>query len=182
MKRLFAVLAICIIRLVLLPVDSAAQGDSVEHQVKAAFLYNFAKFVDWPPTAFSRPNDAITICLAGDAFAAELEKAVQGESLNGRRLVVRRIAAPEPLRGCHILYIDPSQTRRYAELPAIGSQPVLTVGESEDFIASGGMIRFVETGHRIHFQINPEAVDRASLKVSSRLLRLAEIVRPRGKE
>jgi len=160
----------------------AGQESNVEYQVKAAFLYNFAKFIDWPPTAFLRPDDPFTICLAGDPFAGALDKVIQGEVLNGRKLSIRRMTAADSAAGCQIVYVAPMQERRYAETNAVPlNSPILTVGETEDFINNGGMIRFIQTGHRIQFQINADAVSRTSLKVSSRLLRLAEIVRPKDK-
>jgi len=160
---------------------SAAQTSSVEYEVKAAFLYNFAKFVDWPARSFGRLNEAFTICVADEGFAGALEKVVQGETLNARRLAGRRIASPENMMGCHIIYIDSSRSRLIADMNALRDTPVLTVGETEEFINEGGMIRFIETGHRIHFQVNADAIERSPLKLSSRLLRLAEFVRPKRK-
>ena len=168
-----SVLAIC--------VGSAAQTSTVEYEVKAAFLYNFAKFVDWPPRAFADAGGPFAFCIAGDAFAGALEKVLDAERLNGRRLVVRRIAPTDNLQGCQIIYVEASASGQYSQITTLGNAPVLTVGETEDFIDSGGMIRFIETDRRIQFQINTEAAERASLKLSSKLLRLAEIVRPKGK-
>ena len=158
---------------------SMLQGPSTESQVKAAFLYNFAKFIEWPSQVFPRRDSGFTICLAGDPFEGALDKTVEGENLDNRPLVVRRIAPGEDMRGCQIVYVAPN-TQRLAEIVnAAGAAPILTVGETEEFINNGGIIRFTETGHRVHFQINPDAAERVSLKVSSRLLRLADIVRPR---
>jgi hypothetical protein len=168
-----SILAICL--------GSAAQTSTVEDQVKAAFLYNFAKFVDWPPQAFAGAGDPFAFCVAGDAFGGALEKVLYAETLNGRRLVVRRIAPADNLQGCQIIYVPSSESGRYPQVTTLGTAPILTVGETEDFINNGGMIRFVESGHRIQFQVNTEAAERASLKLSSKLLRLAEIVRPKGK-
>lgn len=183
MKRRFQCTAAIMIGLLVLESRPLGGQDStVEYQVKAAYLYNFAKFVDWPPTAFLRPDDPFTICLAGDPFGGALDKVIQGEVLNGRKLTIRRIAATDSTAGCQIVYVDPFQDRRYEETNAVPlNSPILTVGETEDFINNGGMIRFIKSGHRIQFQINADAVSRASLKVSSRLLRLAEIVRPKDK-
>ncbi len=167
-----SILAICL--------GSAAQTSTVEYEVKGAFLYNFAKFVDWPPQAFAGAGDPFTFCIAGDAFAGALEKVLDAETLNGRRLAVRRIAPDDKLQGCQIIYVAAS-AGRYPQVTTLSNAPVLTVGETEDFIDSGGMIRFIQTGHRVQFQINTEAADRASLRLSSKLLRLAEIVRPKGK-
>ncbi|HEY2379734.1 MAG TPA: YfiR family protein [Terriglobia bacterium] len=162
---------------------SVSQAGAGEYQVKAAFLYNFAKFVDWPPQAFARGGPSFTICLAGDPFAQELDKIVQGEVLDNRPLMVRRLAHGEDMRGCQMIYIASEEAKRSAEiLKAVDDDPILTVGESDDFIDNGGIIRFIKTGGRIHFQINPDAAERVSLKISARLLRLAEIVRPRPRQ
>jgi hypothetical protein len=181
MNRLFAVgISTFLFCVGVAPIhESATQTDTVEYQVKAAFLYNFAKFVDWPPQAFEHPADPFTICVGNEALGSALETAIQGETLNGRRLTVRRTVPDGNVQGCHILYADASQSR-YPALNAIKNSPILTVGETQEFINGGGMIRFIESGRRIQFQINAEAVERASLKLSSKLLRLAVIVRPKG--
>jgi len=156
------------------------QSASTENRVKAGFIYNFAKFVDWPARAFRLNSRVFTICLAGDPFEGELDTLIKGELLDGRRLTVHRLAEGEGARGCQILYVAPSEAHRFKEIVGTAANdPILTVGESEDFIDEGGIVRFVKTDERIHFQINPDAAQHAALKVSSRLLRLAEIVRPR---
>ena len=173
-----AVLCSCVVLVVAPPSNS--QSPTVEYQVKAAFLYNFAQFVEWPSQAFSSPNDPFTFCLAGDPFQGALDRTIQGETLGGRPLAVRRIGSPEDVRGCQLVYVGPSEGQRSAEIiNAAANAPILMVGETEDFITTGGMIRFTQSGQRIRFEINPDAAERASLKVSSRLLRLADIVRPR---
>jgi hypothetical protein len=171
--------AICIALVCARP--ALSQDPSVEYQIKAAFLYNFAQFVEWPAQAFSRPDAPFTFCLAGDPFKGALEKTIHGETLNGRPLTARRVGPGEDIQGCHVIYIGTSEARRSAEIIAAATKaPILTVGETDDVINAGGIIRFIESGHRIRFAINPDAAERASLKVSSRLLRLADIVRPRG--
>ena len=156
-----------------------AQTQASASDVKAAFLYNFTKFIDWPPQAFAGANSPFFICIAGDPFDGALERLVQGEVLDGRPLMVRHIKMREEVRGCQILYVPQDQAGFDAEMiNAAGKEPVLTVGESASFINEGGMMRFVNSAGRIRFEINPDAAQRASLKISSRLLRLAEIVRP----
>ncbi len=181
MRRRFALVVASSVSAILMDAGVAvSQPASVEYQVKAAFLFNFAKFVEWPRQAFARTDSPLTICLAGDPFDGAVDRIVQGEVLDGRLLRVRRLNPGDDLRSCQIIYVAPSEARRSEEMiNAVMNAPVLTVGESDNFINDGGMIRFVKTGGRIHFQINPDAAERASLKVSSRLLRLAEIVRPR---
>lgn len=155
------------------------QMPTAEYDVKAAFLYNFAKFVEWPAQTFSSSTSSFTICLAGDPFQGALARTIRGETLDGKRLTLRRITGPEDEWGCQILYVAASEGQRSREILAIATgAPILTVGETDNFINDGGIVRFVNVGGRIHFQINPDAAARVSLKVSSRLLRLADIVHP----
>jgi hypothetical protein len=176
MKRLVAIASI--ILMAVLPTSS--QDGTVEYQVKAAFLFNFAKFIEWPAQAFPARDSAFTICPVGDPFQGALERTVQGETWNGRPLSVRRIESGGEVRGCHIVFVSQAAAGRNMEiLTAAANAPVLTVGETEDFIRAGGIIRFIEAGRRIRFEINPDAADRVALRLSSRLLRLADIVRPR---
>ncbi len=174
MKRV--VIVACIILLAGPPL--ASQDAAVEYQVKAAFLYNFAKFVEWPNQVFPSRESALTICLVGDPFQGAVERTIQGELWNGRPLAVRRIDSASDVRGCHVVYVSRAAAQKNMEiLMAAASAPILTVGETDDFIRAGGIIRFTEAGRRIRFEINPDAADRVSLRVSSRLLRLADIVR-----
>ena len=160
---------------------TTAQDRPVEYQVKAAFLYNFAKFTEWPDQAFPSRESAFTICHTDDPFHGAVERTVQGETWNGRPLSVKQIESGSEVRGCQIVYISQSAAQKGMEiLMAAANAPVLTVGETASFIDAGGIIRFTESGHRIRFEINPDAADHASLRVSSRLLRLADIVRPRA--
>jgi hypothetical protein len=176
-------LAAAVLALSVMLVESPAfapQLPTVEAQVKAAFLYNFAQFIQWPRQAFTGNDAPFVICTAGGSFDGALEKTVEGEMLNGRRISIRRLGPAETARGCQVLYIGKTEAHRSAEIVgAVANAPVLTVGDVDNFIDVGGMIRFTEAGHRIRFEINPEAVERASLRVSSRLLRLADIARPR---
>jgi YfiR/HmsC-like len=158
---------------------SASQAPSLQDQVKAAYLLNFTRFVEWPGRAFTHAGEPFTICLTSEPVSAALERRVQGENRQGRPLVVRRLPDLEDIQGCHILYLpDADDSRIDRMIRAAGSAPILTVGESPNFIRRGGIIRFVEAGRRIRFEINPDSAQRASLTISSRLLRLAEIVRP----
>jgi hypothetical protein len=148
-----------------------AQTGPGEYDVKAVFLYNFVRLVDWPE---GPPAGPIRICVAGThPIELKLEETLRGESFEGQPLTVRTIAQPEP--GCEVLFVP----RRSAEgdyLRAVEGRPVLTVGESSDFIQQGGMINFFLDGKRVRFEINPAAVSRANLRISSRLLQLARLV------
>ncbi len=150
-----------------------------EYQVKAAFLYNFAKFVDWPPGTFANATDPIGICIVGqNPFGSTLEDMVQGKKLGERAFVVRRLADTRNTAKCQILFIGAAEWKRTRSLPqAPRDQGILTVGETDDFTALGGIIGFKLDGARIRIQIALEAADRAKLEISSKLLSLAEIVK-----
>jgi hypothetical protein len=146
----------------------SAQEVPLEYRVKAAYLFNFAKFVEWPGAAATGP---ITICVAGrNVFGEALTETVRDETVNGRALAVRVILEPEP--GCHILFV-PRGAAAAAYLRAAESTPTLTVGESSDFIAQGGIITFTLEGANVRFEISLDAAERTGLRISSRLLRLA---------
>ena len=149
-----------------------------EYHVKAAFLYNFARFVDWPATAFRNPRDPFTICVLGaDPFDGALDETVGGKQVGDRAFRILRISEAAQANACQILFISSSERRRtaaiIAALPAAG---VLTVGETDGFPASGGMINFTINDGHVRFQVNRRAAERADLQISSRLLSLAQIV------
>jgi hypothetical protein len=148
----------------------SAQDASLEYRVKAAYLFNFAKFVEWP-----RASGPLTLCVAGrNVFGEALTDTVRGELIEGRPIVVRVLLEPEA--GCHVLFV-PRGAPAAAYLRAAGSPPSLTVGEQPDFIGMGGLVNFVLDGTNVRFEIDAEAAQRAGLRISSRLLRLA---RPPG--
>lgn len=162
------------------------QTTSVEGQVKAAFLFKFAQFIQWPNQAFADRDTPFTMCVMGDPFEGALEKTVDHETLNARPIAVRRLGASDSLRGCHVVYVGKLEARRSTEIIGTANQvfategmPILTVGDSDDFINAGGIIRFTELGQRVRFEINPDAGERVALRISSRLLRVADIARPR---
>lgn len=148
-----------------------------EYQVKAAFIYNFARFVEWPADAFSSTDAPFIIGLVGDdPFEGTLENAISGKSINGHKLVFRRVKAGPELRNCHILYLSPSEKRRQGQLIAqLSGAAVLTVTEAERG-TPGGIISFVMDDRNVKFEINNSAASRARLKISSRLLGLAKAV------
>lgn len=160
---------------------AAAAPPTAAAEVKAVFLYNFAKFVEWPPESFPAPRSPIVIGVLGsDPFGAVLDQTVAGETVNGRPLEIRRFARFADLQPCHILFISASQEER---VPVILSRlrrtATLTVADMDGFAARGGAIEFRAEGGRMRFEISREAVDGAGLRVSARLLNLASAVRPR---
>jgi hypothetical protein len=159
---------------------SAAFGQATnEYQVKAAFLYNFAKFVDWPPQSFHGPDDPITICIVGqNPFGRMLEDTVNGKTLDGRAFAVRNVPAVQQAAGCQILFVSSSERKHlHSILESIKTPGILTVGESEGFAVSGGAINFKLEGGKLRFEINLDAAAKAGLQIRSNLLSLAEIVR-----
>ncbi len=149
-----------------------AQEAYREYDVKAAFLYNFVKFVEWPPAAFRDDRSPIEICVHGtDPFGQSLDDVVKGETVGARGLSIRR---PASFEGCHVLFVCASERERMSEvLAAVGGRPVLTVADSDGFLRAGGMINFVLDEGRVRFRINQAAAERVRLTISSKLLRLA---------
>jgi len=160
----------------------AAQPEAAsEYELKAAFLYNFARFVEWPDAAL--PAGArLTICVLGsDPFGPVLEETIADKQVAERGLVVRRLAPGEGPGGCHILFVSAAEEAAFARVvPALAPLRVLTVGEAEDFAERGGMIQLVTRDRKIRFRINVDAADAAGLRISSQLLRLADVVTRSG--
>src|SRR5262245_16077410 len=147
----------------------AAQDAPLEYRVKAAYLFNFTKFVEWPAGAVS-DGAPFPICVAGNnPFASALEDTIRGETVGGRSLQSRLAEGNEP---CQVLFV-PHDVDPAPHLKRTRTQPVLTVGESPDFLKQGGIINFVRDGSKVRFEISQDAANRAQLRISSRLLRLA---------
>jgi hypothetical protein len=193
----------------LLAAGAAAGGEgkpaeSAEHEIKAAFLLNFTKFVTWPDKAFEKPESPFVIGILGqDPFGATLDKMFEGKTFKDRKIEIRRFSWPErkgpdgkpregeaapagdealralarDLKACHLLFVCSSEEPRLPELAGmLKGAPVLTVGESEDFAKRLGVIGFFIEAKKVRFQINTDAAARAQLEISSRLLRLASVV------
>jgi hypothetical protein len=149
-----------------------------EYQLKAVFLFNFAQFVEWPASAFPTPDAPLIIGVLGeDPFGHFLDEMVRGESVNSHRLVVQRFRHVEDITACHILYVSrPEEEHLDQVLRGLKGRTVLTVGDADNFARRGGMIVFVTDNKRIRLRINLAAAEAADLKLSSKLLRPAEIV------
>jgi hypothetical protein len=158
----------------LLAVPGAAPAQTAaEYAVKAAFLYNFAKFVDWPPAAFPDPN-SLKICVLGDdPFGGSLQE-VAGEQVGSHKLQVVRTDSISKPAGCQILFISRSERDHIQQiLAAVKGSPVLTVGDTQRFADDGVIINFILEGSKVRFEINTDSADRAGLRISSKLLQLA---------
>ena len=179
-RRLRALLK-CLVLLLSLAGQARAVESSVtkEHQLKAAFIYNFTKFVEWPAMNFPDTHSPIIIGVVGKGpLCAELERAVKDRKVNGRELVVRIVENPEAAKSVHLLFFCASEDARLAEF--LGKSPggnILTVGESDQFGQRGGAINFLVEGDKIRFDIDMIAAEKAGLKVSAQLQKLARTVR-----
>ena len=165
-------------------VRGLAQENLSEYQVKAAYLFNFLKFVEWPKDAFADPLAPIVVGVVGeDPFGNALPQVVIGKTVQGRDLVIRIYRAGEDLRGAHILFISSSERKRIpAILSSLRGSCVLTVADTTGFLEAGGMIQFLNENERVRFAINVDATGQAKLKVSSKLLSLAKVMGGSGKE
>ena len=149
---------------------------SLEYEVKAAFLLNFTKFIEWPASTFADGGSPFTICILGkDPFGKLLDSVVEGEMVDGHKLAVRKISEPPVAHSCQIVFVEGSEKELRRRLGNAGPG-VLTVGEGENFIREGGMIGFVIDQNRVRFDINRAAAESAGLKLSSKLLSVARVV------
>jgi len=150
-----------------------------EYKVKALFLVNFAKYVDWPAEAFKDTNAPITIGIVGkDRFGGELDKIIEGKTVNGRSFVIKHINANDEWTGCQILFISHSEAARAGEiLGKTGTLPVLTVGEDSAFEQKDGMVTFMLKNEKVRLEINLAPANKCGLKISSRLLAVADVVK-----
>jgi len=153
--------------------------ETEEYHVKAAFLFNFAKFVEWPSQAFKAPQDPIVVCVLGhNPFGNALEDAIRGRLTGGRAFEFRQVTDAQAASVCQILFVGASEGKRFRSLyGSLKPEGILTVGEEQGFAADGGVINVkLEAGH-VRFEINVNAAERAQLHISSKLLSLAQIVK-----
>lgn len=165
--------------LLLIGLDASAQtGPSRDYQVKAVFLFNFAQFVEWPPSAFAGPTSPIVIGVLGEnPFGAYLDETVRGEKLANRPLEIQRYGRVDEIHTCHVLFISRSEAHRLDQiLLSLKNRSILIVGDGDDFVQRGGMIRLATVQNKIRLIVNVEAAKGANLTISSKLLRSAEVV------
>jgi YfiR/HmsC-like len=158
---------------------TAQQTEPTAPQVKAAYIYNFGKFVKWPAVAPANESGSFTICvLDGDAFGATLGSTLAGETVGGKPVAVKHIEKAQDASVCHILFIGSAQAKDLKGiLSALDEAAVLTVSDMPDFSKRGGMIQFVPQGDRIRFEINLEGAEKSHLFFPSELLKVAVAVR-----
>jgi hypothetical protein len=187
LRRLGILIAILGMTLNGTPLAYAQTGDapdSSEYLIKAGFIYNFAKFVEWPSAAFAQPDSPIVIGVLGtDPFGNVLDRLVQDKKIGQRGFVVRRykwgkdLKDLKDLRDCKILFVSASEKAHADEIiQLVKWLPILTVGETPGFAERGGVIRFTVEDNRVRFEVNVDAAHQADLNISSRLLTLAKII------
>lgn len=166
---------IACLSLLLLAKAGAQESQPSEYQIKAAFLFNFAKFVEWPPTSFADENSPLVIGILGDnPFSGDLERTIQNKTINHHSLVIKQFHSLAEARNCQMLFISASEKKRFADIfGGLRGTSVLTVSETDGFTEAGGMINFILENKKIRFQINDEAAKAARLKISSKLLSVA---------
>ncbi len=164
--------------LALWPLRIRAQTHASELQVKAAFLFHFAQLVEWPPDSLGAHDVAMNFCVLGEEpMQAALVALTQGKQIGTHPIHVRRLGDKEDSRGCHLLFIGGQDSQRANGIPTVVKEaPILTVGESKDFLLQGGVIALCLQENKIRFDINLKAAQHANLKISSRLLLLARSV------
>jgi hypothetical protein len=154
-----------------LPVFQARGQGLSEYQVKAAFLINFAKFVEWP----AGHREFVIGIVGDDPFGQTLDQMARSSNVNGSRLTVRRLKWNDNLRDCQLLFISSSERKRHSQIiQSVRDAGVLTIGETAQFNESGGIIRFFLVDNKVRFQINLVAADQAGLRLSSKLLALSK--------
>ena len=152
---------------------AAAQTPSIEYAVKAAYLYKFAPFVQWPPAAFASASSPFQLCVLGrDPFGASLDQAVNGQRVDDHPVVIRRLERVDAASGCHMVYLGASRSQSAAEaLRALRGSPILTVADNDR--DAGAIIRFVVKDNRVRFDIDAAAASASHMTISSKLLGLA---------
>jgi hypothetical protein len=165
--------------LVAVPCLLAQSSKPTDYDVKAAYLYNFGHFVEWPANVASAQTESFTVCVLGqDPFGPVLDATLAGETIAGKRVAAKRISTLDESGSCQILFLSPAEEARLNTLiKALSRQAVLTVSDMPEFAKRGGMIQFVLEGKRVRFEVNLAAVQHAGLSVSSELLKVATTVR-----
>jgi len=156
-----------------------ADAPTREYQVKAAFVYNFTQFVEWPDSAFASKDSPFVVATVGaDPFNGALEQAMAAKSVADRSVTVEHFASVDSVGPCQLLFVPASQDSSAKALcDKLDGKPVLTIGESDEFLPAGGGVRFFFEDNRIRFEINLDPIAADGLKVSAKLMKLARIYR-----
>jgi hypothetical protein len=159
--------------------SALGQAKAGEYQVKAAYLYNFGRFVEWPSKLTTANTGSFTICILGeDPFGPALDTTLAGETIGNQKVAARRISSLQESVDCQILFISSSEAKRLNKIiEVLGNSAVLTVSDIPQFLQRRGMIQLLMEGNRIRFEVNLAATQRAGLTLSSELLKVATAVR-----
>ena len=153
-----------------------------EDTIKAIYSFKFGKFSEWPESKLRASETRLNFCILGEnPFTRVALDAIEGKSVKGRKLQIknypRGLLSEDALDACHIVYVGQSeQLRQKSIIKSLANKPILTVSDITGFSQSGGMITLVKTGQQVHFEINPDAIARAGLRISSKLLELAKVI------
>jgi hypothetical protein len=176
-RRIRCLLLAC---LILFPVrfSLGEEVSATQYELKAVFLYNFTQFVEWPAEVFRSPDAPFIIGIYGpNVFGSHLEEAVRGEKVNGHPIRIVLISTPADAGQCHLLFINKTKAAEFSTINSyLKRHSILTVSDAPAFCKAGGMVGFIDDRNKIKLQINTEAAAGADLKISSKLLRLAELV------
>ena len=170
-------LLIGVVIVICVPAHHAAQSLADEYRLKAAFVYRFPQFVEWPPAAVQDSRTLDLCVVQPNPFGSDLEQLVSGESLNGHPLRVRVVAGTDGLPGCHALFAGAHSATAAAVLKAAVGRPILTIGETDRFLEAGGIIVLKVVERRVRFEVNTTNAQKAGLRISAQLLALAAAVR-----
>lgn len=177
-------LVLCVVvALTFIPETGLTQDSAGEYELKAAMLYNLTRFVEWPPAAYADAQAPTVLCILGrDPFGDSLTSIASNQTGGGRPVQIRRIPNNKEIKGCHVAYISSSERKNIAQILAgLKGASVLTVGEMAQFAVRGGMIQFSLEEKQVRFEVNLEAASESDLKISSRLLVLARVVKDPNK-
>lgn len=160
------------------PQALSMNGEGVEYPVKLAFLYNFTKFIEWPPDSYRDPGAPLAICIVGrDPFSPDIESDLRTRIVGSHPVEVLSLKPSDTLSVCHMVFIPATEKDQASKIVRdLKGSSTLTVGETEGFAGLGGIINLTVEGNKVHFEVNQLAAQRAGLKISSKLLSLAKIV------
>lgn len=177
LKRTPLRIATALVALAGSPLWAQSPAPPNEYALKSVFLYNFCHFIEWPEAAFTSPKDPLVIGVVGeDPFGTFLKEAVEGETYHGRPIKIEHYRSAREIKHCHLLFIGRSETAQLNSiLGVVSGKSVVTVGETDDFLDRGGMIALPAERNRVRLRMNPKMLREASLEVSSKLLRLADV-------
>lgn len=152
---------------------SASAQENLEYRIKAAFLFNFSKFTEWPAEVMQQSGGKLVFCIYGtDPFGPIIEETLGNKTVDGRTPTVMRVRQMQELTACHLLYLSSANDAEI--LPQIADRAILVVSDDKNFLRAGGMVQLIIQDNRVGFEINLPAVERAGLKVSAKLLKLAK--------